>query len=165
LRFVAVALALLVAPPVASALDLQVSARDDGPVGAQNERAQWFEVAGQPGRDPTVRVAPGDVVHVAFENDGTHAHSLHLSFGPQTPLLAPHERATLDLVVPAKATWGAYWCDAHRVAGMVGVLDLGTGIAAPTVSESRLALIPAAQPVLALALALALAVALRRRIA
>lgn len=150
--------------PLAAAGDvtLRVTAHDDGEPAAHNERAQWFEVDGYAGRDPTLRLAPGDTVHVTFTNEGTHAHSFDTSFGAGTPLLAPNATATLDLTVPGDTTSGAYWCDAHRVIGMAGAIDLGHGVSAANVSESRLPLVPApALPLLALALALALA--LRRR--
>lgn len=120
--------------------------------------AYYFEVEGQPGRSPALRLEPGEEVTVSFLNGGRQYHNLR--FGPPidaaTPLLAPGEQHTLRFTVPSDDELvSQYWCQPHKSVGMFGFLLLGN-VSAPEEET------PVVAPlVVALAL-LALAVARRR---
>jgi hypothetical protein len=162
---IALAAALFLLPAAAAQpgpATLRVEARDDGPPGSHTERPPWFQLEGDAARDPTLVLPAGSDVQLLVTNRGRLEHDLHVQFAgldARTPLLPPNGTATLALHVPANATGLAvYWCDAHRVAGMVGTLAFDArdahAVAPGAVAHYAVPFPPVAAPLAALAAAL-----------
>lgn len=163
-----VVLGLAFAPMArAQALTLTLTAHDEGPPGSHNETAYWFEAAGTSGRNPSLRLSPGSHVVVTLANAGDRPHSIH--FGPPidaaSRLIDAGSTDRFEFDVPANTTGSTtYWCDAHEVIGMGGVVEFTTESTGAVGDQQRGDLIPTTFwiPLLAVGIATAASRRLKR---
>lgn len=111
------------------ALELHVTAQDDG-------GQFWFEVEGFAGRNPDIRVAAGQEVHIHFTNNGTVAHNFQVGDGATALggvaccLPAGHHAAAEaegSFTAPTHDAQLAYYCEPHRELNMAGHILVGDG--------------------------------------